>query len=98
MKFASIRDFRINASKVFKDAGNEEVIVTRHGHPLALLVPITEGNLDTVRQAVARVRLGTALKDSWKEAEDKGTHQTTMEEIDAEIQRYRQGKSTPDRS
>ena len=98
MKFASIRDFRINASKVFKDAGNEEVIVTRHGHPLALLVPITEGNLDIVRQAVARVRLGTALKDSWKEAEDKGTHQTTMEEIDAEIQRYRQEKRSQDRS
>ncbi len=92
MKFATIRDFRINASKVMEEAKKEEVIVTKKGRPFALLIPISEEDMERVREAVKAAKLRSALEDLWEEARKKGKDKITMEEIDAEIQEYRKEK------
>lgn len=92
MKFATIRDFRINASKVMEEAEKEEVVVTKRGRPFALLIPISEEDIDQIRKAIKAVKLRSALEDLWEEAKEKGKDKMTMEEIDAEIQEHRREK------
>jgi prevent-host-death family protein len=92
MKYASVRDFRINASKVMEEAKTEEIIVTKRGHPFALLVPISEDDVDRIRSAVKAARFHSTLEDLWKESAEKGADKMTMEEINAEIKAYRKEK------
>jgi len=92
MKYATVRDLRINASKVMRDAEDEEILVTRRGKPFALLVPVSDENIEKVRKAVKAAKLNTALEDLWEEARQKGTDRIAMEEIDAEIEAYREEK------
>jgi len=94
MKFASVRDFRINASKVLRDAETEEIIVTRRGHPTAMLIPVEEDEIDLLREVIARVKLGHSLKAAHEEAETKGLGTMTMEDIDAEIKAARKERRT----
>jgi prevent-host-death family protein len=92
MKYATVRDFRINASKVMKDAEDEEIVVTKRGKPFALLVPVSDENIEKVQKAIRAAKLYTALNDLWEEAKEKGTDGLTVEEIDADIKVYRKEK------
>lgn len=88
MKFATIRDFRINASKVIREAEFDEILVTRRGRPSALLIPISENeDIDTIREAIKQAKLRNTLSDIWDKS-DK-TDKISTEEINAEIQNYR---------
>jgi prevent-host-death family protein len=59
-----------------KVAGGEEVVITKHGRPIAKLVSITaadEGKLDDVVAELKRLRKGTTLGGlSWRELRDEG--------------------------
>ncbi|MBI4563338.1 MAG: type II toxin-antitoxin system Phd/YefM family antitoxin [Planctomycetes bacterium] len=46
MKFVTLRDLKINPSKVVECLGREDVVVTRHGKPAAALVFLDEDLLD----------------------------------------------------
>lgn len=85
MKYASIRDFRINASKVFNDVEDDGVIVTKKGRPIALLVPVDENNIDTIRESIIRAKALIAINSIRKEAEKNQLTELTIEEIDNEI-------------
>ena len=90
MQFASIRDFRLNASMVLGRAKNDEsVVVTRRGKPVAILVPTTEDMLENVLRAVQGVRLKAAIEKARKEAELAGSNRLTPKEIDGEIRKCR---------
>lgn len=71
--------------------------MTRRGHPFALLVPISEEDLDRVRRAVRSAKLRSALEDLWEESQQKGTDAITMEKVDAEIRAYKKEKSSKSR-
>jgi prevent-host-death family protein len=92
MKFATVRDFRVNASKVLDGLNKEEVLVTKRGRPVALLVSVTEKDLDEVRSAFLRVKFQAALRGLWADARRKGKDKITMEEIDAQIAEARKEK------
>lgn len=57
-------------------AGGEEVIITRHGKPVAKLISATAADrakLDDVVEELRRLRKGTTLDGlSWKELRDAG--------------------------
>jgi prevent-host-death family protein len=57
-------------------AGGEEVVITKHGKPIARLVSATAADRATVDDAVEqlkRLRKGTTLGGlSWKELRDEG--------------------------
>ncbi len=64
MKFCSVRDLRINASRVVRRARRERVVITVRGQPTAFLVPISEDDFDGLD-----LDLYPELKRSLKEAE-----------------------------
>lgn len=97
MKFASIRDFRINASDVFQQLESEqqEIVVTRRGKPVAVLIGIEEDQLENVLKAVRRTRFTNVLQRSWAQATHNKTDQLTEAEINAEIRQARKTKRRP---
>jgi prevent-host-death family protein len=56
-------------------AQGEEIVITRHGKPVARLVPAMAKDRDRVRQAIGRMkelRRGSSLGGPWKELRDEG--------------------------
>lgn len=90
MQFASIREFRLNASAILGRTGAEEsVVVTRRGKPVAVLIPATEDMLDGVLRAVAGVRLKAAVEKARREALRAGRKPLGPAAIEAEIRKAR---------
>jgi prevent-host-death family protein len=90
MKFIPSRDLRVRPGEVWKDLAKEqELVITSHGQPVAIIVPVTGENLEeklrTLRQAEFQQTLGRIQRESVR----KGLSKTTMAEIDAEISRVR---------
>lgn len=56
MSTVSIRELQRNASRVVDDvaASGRPALVTRHGHPVAALVPVAERELEDLVLAAAR--------------------------------------------
>ena len=93
MQFASFRDFRLRASAILgRSRGEESVIITRRGKPVAVLIPTTEDMLEEVLSAVARARLKAAVDAARKEAARSGADRLTQAEIDAEIRKARRAR------
>ncbi len=65
MKFCTVRDLRINASKVVRQARRERVVITVRGRPRAVLVPLDEGDFEGLN-----VNLYPELKRSLKQADE----------------------------
>lgn len=66
MKFAAIRDLQIKASDVVKKAQRESVVITVHGKPKAVLMPISEDELEDFlfeNSPKLRKRLKEGLRD-----------------------------------
>jgi prevent-host-death family protein len=56
-------------------AGGEEIVITRHGKPIARLVPAVAPDRERARTAAARLReerVGRRLGLPWKELRDEG--------------------------
>lgn len=90
MRFASLRDFRLNAATVLGRAGSDEsVVVTRRGKPVAVLIPTTEDALEDILRAVQGARLKAAVEKARREAAKAGSAKLSSAEIDAEIRKTR---------
>lgn len=46
MKFCTVRELRLHASRVLRSARRQRVVITVRGHPTAVLAPISEGDFD----------------------------------------------------
>jgi prevent-host-death family protein len=56
-------------------ARGEEIAITRHGRPIARLVPAAAGDRDRVQRAIEEIkelRRGSSLGGSWKALRDVG--------------------------
>lgn len=93
MRFASIRDFRASAAAVLgKAAGDETVVVTLRGKPVALFVPIDESQLDQMAQAIKAARLRASIEELRVQARRSGADRLTPAEIDREIRAARRSR------
>ena len=90
MKFISVRDFRAGATALFSTGTDEnEYILTNHGKPTALVIPIGEDNFEETLKAVSSARALQALRAAQAQSVKNGTDTMTMKEIDGEIDAYR---------
>ena len=91
MQFASVRDFRLHAAAILERAGKEEnVVVTRRGKPVAILIPTDEDMFEDVLRAVAGARLMAATARLQEHARKAGTRDMSLGQINAEIRKVRQ--------
>jgi antitoxin (DNA-binding transcriptional repressor) of toxin-antitoxin stability system len=87
MKFLSVRDFRRNAARVWR-----EMVATSNGRPVAVLTAVDEGSVEETLAAWRQARATKAIADLQRESVEKGTDETSMDEVDAEIQAARRGR------
>ena len=86
MDFVTVRDFRTQPAKVWKqlEAG-KDIVVTRNGKPFALLTftepDLVEENLRAIRGA----RMMTTLRKIRSRSMELGLDKMSKEEINAEI-------------
>lgn len=93
MKFLSVRDLRGNSARVWRELPNEkEMVVTSNGRPVALLTAVDQSSVEQSLAAWRRVRATQAISDIQRESARKGTDQLSMNDIDAEITKVRQGR------
>lgn len=77
MKFCTVRELRINASRVIRRASRERVIVTVRGRPTAVIAPLAERDFDGLE-----IDLYPELRDSLRKADaaiDRGEGRTPSE-------------------
>jgi antitoxin (DNA-binding transcriptional repressor) of toxin-antitoxin stability system len=93
MKFLSVRDLKTKSSQVWKELpGQQEMIVTSNGRPIALLSSINENNLEQILTAFRRARATSALALIQYESTQKGTDKISLNEINAEIKEVRSNR------
>jgi antitoxin (DNA-binding transcriptional repressor) of toxin-antitoxin stability system len=93
MKFVTVRDFRTTPAQIWKDLpGEQEIVITNNGKPIALLTPLSDTDMEDTVTAVRRARAIAALKKIRASSLKRGLSEMTIEEIDKEIQDYRKSK------
>jgi prevent-host-death family protein len=93
MKFVTVRDLRTTPAQIWKELpGEQEIVITNNGKPIALLTPISDTDMEDTVTAVRRARAANALKKIRSQALKKGLSEMPMEEINKEIQEYRKSR------
>ncbi len=93
MKFITVRDLRTTPAQVWKDLpGEQEIVITNNGKPIALLTPLSDADMEDTVTAVRRARAITALKKIRSTSLKKGLSEMTIGDINKEIQEHRKSK------
>jgi len=91
MKFVSVRDFRNSSRDIWEKVSNDEdVVVTNNGKPTAILVNVSENNLEEV---LASIRQARAMR-AFNRLQEQASSSTFMDdaEIESVIKAYRAEK------
>ncbi|MBA2691521.1 MAG: type II toxin-antitoxin system Phd/YefM family antitoxin [Rubrobacter sp.] len=85
MKFVSSREIRVNPRPVFDSLGEDnEVVVTSHGKPIALMVGVSGEDLEETLRFLRRAKAQAAVSRM-----RMGEGRMSDEEIEAEIRAAR---------
>ena len=91
MKFVNVREFRNSSRDIWEKVNNDEdVIITNNGKPTAILVNVSENDLDEVLASIRQARAMRALNRLQEQA-SSNKHMDDVE-IDAVIKAYRAEK------
>ena len=97
MRFVSIKDLRSKTSAIRRDlAVDEEIVVTAHGRPIALLTAVEGDSLEEELLARRRAKARMALDRARSQAKAAGTAGMPMrevEEIVAEARKERKAQA-----
>ena len=91
MKFVTVRDFRNSSRDIWeKVSKDEDVIVTNNGKPTAILVNVSEDNLEEVLASIRQARAMRAIN----RLQEQASSSTYMDdaEIESVIKKYRAEK------
>ncbi|TLM72185.1 MAG: type II toxin-antitoxin system prevent-host-death family antitoxin [Actinobacteria bacterium] len=95
MRFVSVRDLRAKSAEILRELPDEgEVVVTSHGKPVALMIPVDEADLERTLDSWRRGRAMLAIVRTQLDSVARGTDKMTMEEIDALIAEVRRERSS----
>ena len=94
MKFITVRDLRTTPAKIWKDLPTEqEMVITNNGHPIALLTPLCDENLEESIKAIRQARAMNAVRNLQSESIRSGRNRITQEEIEVEIAALRKKRT-----
>ena len=83
MQFVAHTDLR--SPKVWSRVQKEKAVVTNHGKPVALVIPINESNFEEILAQVNQMEGMQVLRDLQSQAKTAGTDRMTLNEINQEI-------------
>ena len=63
MRFIPVRDFRTRPAQIWKELpGQEEMVITNNGKPIAILAPVSESNLEETINAFRKIKAMNAVR------------------------------------
>lgn len=90
MKMISVREFRANPSKVWKDLKNEtDLVLTNNGKPVGILTAADEDSLEERLGQARELRALRALEKLQTSSVESGRSKMTDREIQDEIRKVR---------
>lgn len=93
MRFIPVRELRGRPKEVWRRLASEgEIVITSNGKPIAVMLPVDEGNLEQQLAALRRARAVEAADGLQREAVETGRDRLTKAEIDAEIRAVRKSR------
>src|SRR5439155_12471635 len=93
MSTISVSDLQKKPAKQWlKSAGNEDLVVTSKGQPVAVLVRIAPASVESTRALLRSVRALQAQTSLQQAAATSGASELSMSDIDAEIAASRRGR------
>jgi len=94
VKFVTVRDLRTSPAQVWKALpGEQQIVITNNGKPIALLTPVSDATLEETLSTVRRVRAMQAVRRAQASAAKRGLSGLTMEDIDEEIRAARKART-----
>lgn len=92
MKFCTAQELKTLSQILLDDlAAGEDVVVTKNGRPVALMIDVEEGRLDETLLAVRRAKAAGAFRALRQQAAGEGFF--TPAEIDDEIAAVRRARA-----
>lgn len=92
MRFISVRELNTKPKIIWEQIQEEEIIITSNGKPVALLLGVTEKNLERTLQTIRRTRALMALDEMQKKSLKLGLNNLSKAEIEEEIKSVRKGR------
>jgi prevent-host-death family protein len=85
VKFVTVRELRARTAEVCASLGDDDVVLTSNGRPLAVLVPIEGDELEATLDGIRRGRAQAALSRIRRAAARTGTSTLSERDIEREI-------------
>ena len=86
MKFITVRDLRSKPAEIWRDLPEvREMVITNNGHPIALLTPIAEDNLEENLKVIRKARAIEAMRVMQNHSMKSGLYNLSDSEIQKEI-------------
>ncbi len=92
-KLISVRQLKLTPGRVWDELGEEEVVVTSNGRPVALLTRVDQDSLGRELEVRRRARALVALDEIQRASLQHGADRLTDEEIDEEIRAVRRRRA-----
>ncbi len=93
MNLITVRDLRNRSGQVWRRLAQEqELIITSNGRPIALLTPVTEGDIEKTLAVLRRARAQVAVSRMRETAATAGASRMTLDEINEEIRMARRDR------
>ena len=93
MRFVTIKDLRSKTSAIRRDlAADEEIVVTAHGRPIALLTAVEGDSLEEELLGRRRAKARMALDRARSQAKSAGTGGMPMRQIEGIVSEARKGR------
>jgi antitoxin (DNA-binding transcriptional repressor) of toxin-antitoxin stability system len=83
MQFVAHTELR--SPKVWSRVQKEKAVVTNHGKPVALVIPINETNFEDILAQVNQIEGFQALRELQAQAKSAGTADMSLDQINQEI-------------
>jgi antitoxin (DNA-binding transcriptional repressor) of toxin-antitoxin stability system len=91
MKFVTVRELRGASSRIWERLDSEgELVITNNGKPVAILSPVSDGNLEGSLRSIRRARAEASVQTMQLTSAKTGNDKISAAEIDAEIAASRQ--------
>lgn len=93
MKLKTVRDIRTKPAQVWRELKAEgEIVLTNSGKPFALMVSVSEDNLEDSLREMRRIRASRAVRQLQAASVEEGMHKLTTTDINKEIRLVRKTK------
>ena len=94
MKIISVRELRSQTARLWNDLAKEqEIVIMLNGKPVALLTATDEDTLEESLESIRRARAMQGLMKAQMESVNLGLDKLTLDEINEEIDAYRQDQA-----